>query len=160
MHAPRFSSLMLGFALAAQLGSAAAFAKPLPSDKCALLPASELQTVLGQSFGDPTTSTAPAPYRNVPPGTDCTYAQRSGSGTVLFRIYVDTSPAIAKETFEKLELFFPAKTTLSHLGNAAYIDKSQAIHVLKGSVRFYISVVPAAKDAQLVTLSAWVIKQL
>jgi len=142
------------------IGPVAILAKQLPSDRCALLPASELQKVLGGSFGQPTSHSAPPPYRNVPAGTECDYGAAQGDGETRFIVYVDPSAAIAKETFEKLMMWFPAKSKLAHLGDNAYIDKGGAIHVLKGSVRFYIGVTPDAKDAQLVDLATSVLGRL
>lgn len=161
MRAARYSRVLVGIVVAGLVfGPVALSAKPIPSDKCALLPASELQSALNGAFGKPTSTVAPAPFPNIPTGTDCTYAAAQGSGQVLFRIYVDPSPAIAKDTFAKLSMYYPAKPNPPHVGDSAYIDKSNAIHVLKGSVRFYINAQPAATDAQLVSLATSVAKQL
>ncbi|MBV8171875.1 MAG: hypothetical protein JO219_08100 [Candidatus Eremiobacteraeota bacterium] len=162
MRVFRGSSLRFGLAMAVVVISAlGAIAKPVPQDPCTLLPASELQSILGQAFGKPASTVAPAAYANLPTGTDCTYtSDQNGGGTVLFRIYSDPSPAVAKDAFAKLSLFYPAKSKPPNLGDSAYIDVSEAIHVLKGNVRFYISVKPATKDRQLIDLAGWVVKQL
>jgi len=157
---PRPIGAIVVLAATLLVGPSVLFAKAPPSDRCALLPTSELQSVLAQSFENPSTSTAPSPYAGLPPGTDCTYSAGQSGGQVLFRIYVDPSAAIAKETFLKLSLFYPAKSKPPHLGDSAYIDTSDAIHVLKGSVRFYINVEPAAKAKQLVDLATFVSGQL
>lgn len=161
MRSARFSQTLVGIAVAALLlGPVALSAKTIPSDKCTLLPDSELQTVLNGSFGKPSTSVAPSPFAGIPEGTDCTYAATQGSGQVLFRIYVDPSVATAQQTFQRLAPYYPAKSKPPHLGDSAYIDTSNGIHVLKGSVRFYIQAQPAATEAQLVSLATSVAKQL
>ncbi|MBV8082510.1 MAG: hypothetical protein JO347_10190 [Candidatus Eremiobacteraeota bacterium] len=152
-----FSTILLATVVALALAPAALSAKPVPSDRCTLLPASELQTVLGQSFGKPVETTAPSPFAGIPEGTDCTY---TGGDKVLFRIYVDPSSSVAQQTFARLEPFYPAKSKPPHLGDSAYIDTSQGIHVLKGSVRFYINAGPDAKDQQLIDLATSIAKQL
>ena len=116
-------------------------AKDMPSDMCSLLPQQVLQKTLGQSFGVPEKTTAPPAYPGQLLGTNCHYTdQKSGSHGVVFIVYVDRTPAEAKETFEKLSAWFPATSKPSGIGDTAYIDKNHAIHVLKGSVRFFINV--------------------
>jgi hypothetical protein len=160
MHSARLSRVLFSFTAAVLLvGPAALSAKTIPSDKCTLLPPAELKSVLNTSFGNPSSSVAPSPFAGIPTGTDCTYSAPGGS-VVLFRIYVDPSAATAKETFERLEPYYPAKSKPPRLGDSAYIDTSEGIHVLKGSVRFYINVTPAAQDQQLVTLAESIVKQL
>jgi hypothetical protein len=106
-----------------------------------------LQKTLGQPFGAPEKSTAPAVYRGQPSGTNCNFSdQKSGSQGVRFIVYVDRSPAEAKQTFEKLSVFFPAESKPSGIGDSAYIDDDHAVHVLKGNVRFFINVCSDASD--------------
>jgi hypothetical protein len=106
-----------------------------------------LQKTLGQPFGAPEKSTAPAAYRGQPSGTNCNFSeQKGGSLGVRFIVYVDRSPAEAKQTFEKLSVFFPAESKPSGIGDSAYIDNNHAIHVLKGNVRFFINVSSDASD--------------
>jgi len=141
-------------------------AKDVPSDACAMLPAAQLAKVLEQPFGPPTKSTAPAAYANSPTGTDCTY--QSGSGThrtVLFRIYVESSPAAAKETFNKLSVFYGPNKPVAGNWDSAYLDSKHAIHVQKGNVRYYINLNPigsdtAKADKQLTDLATSVAGQL
>ena len=98
-------------------------------------------------FGAPEKSTAPAAYRGQPSGTNCNFSdQKSGSQGVRFIVYVDRSPAEAKQTFEKLSVFFPAESKPSGIGDSAYIDDDHAVHVLKGNVRFFINVCSDASD--------------
>jgi hypothetical protein len=125
----------------------AAGAKEPPSDVCSLLTPQLLQKTLGQPFGAPEKSTAPAAYRGQPSGTNCNFSeQKGGSLGVRFIVYVDRSPAEAKQTFEKLSVFFPAESKPSGIGDSAYIDNNHAIHVLKGNVRFFINVSSDASD--------------
>lgn len=122
-------------------------AKDLPSDICTLLTPRQLQKTLGQPFGAAEKITAPAAYRGQPSGTDCQFTgQKSGSPGVRFVVYVDRSPAEAKQTFEKLSAFFPAESKPSGIGDSAYIDDDHAIHVLKSNVRFFINVSSGASD--------------
>jgi hypothetical protein len=118
-----------------------AAAKDLPSDMCSLLATQQLQKTLGQPFTAAQKATAPPAYTGQQPGANCDYAgQKSGSLVVTFIVYVDRSPAEAKETFDKLSAWFPATSKPSGIGDSAYIDKNHAIHVLKGSVRYFISI--------------------
>lgn len=140
-------ALALAFFLLA-FGANAAAAKNLPSDVCSLIAPQQLQKTLGEPFGFPVKNTAPPAYSGQAPGTNCLYAdQKSGRHEVVFIIYVDRSPAEAKKTFEKLSALYPAISKPSGIGSSAYIDKNHAIHVLKGSVRFFISAASGASDA-------------
>ena len=141
-------------------------AKDVPSDACVLLPAAQLAKMLEQTFGQPTKSTAPAAYANSPTGTDCTYQTGSGPRrTVLFRIYVESSPAAAKETFNKLSVFYGPNKAVAGNWDSAYLDSRHAIHVQKGNVRYYLNLNPigsdtAKADKQLTDLATSVAGQL
>ncbi|MGA7795230.1 MAG: hypothetical protein WCA19_19495 [Candidatus Acidiferrales bacterium] len=140
-------ALTLAFFLLAFHANAAA-AKDLPSDICSLLAPQQLQKTLGQPFGAPQKATAPSPYMGLNSGTNCQFTgQKSSSQGVTFIVYVDHSPAEAKQTFEKLSAWYPAISKPTGIGDSAYIDKSHAIHVLKGSVRYFIEVGSSASDA-------------
>jgi hypothetical protein len=157
--------LVLGFVLAtfligALIGPIVASAKE-PSTGCALLPVSELQKVLGGSFGAPASSVATPAFAGLPPGTHCEYTAASGGGEVVFIVYVDPSAATAKDTFQKLVPYYSVTSSPPHLGDTAYIDRNNAIHVLQGKVRFYISVTPSPSGSKpLVDLATFVSKQL
>ena len=146
--------------------NSALHAKDIPSDACALLPAAQLAKVLEQSFGPPAKSTAPAAYANSPTGTDCTYQTGSGHHrTILFRIYVESSPAAAKETFNKLSIFYGPNKAVAGKWDSAYLDSRHAIHVQKGNVRYYLNLNPigsdtAKADKQLTDLASSVAGQL
>jgi hypothetical protein len=127
--------------------SNSAAAKDLPSDPCSLLAPDQLQKTFGQPFKAPQKRTAPPAYPGQQPGTNCDFVgQNSGSLHVSFIVYVDRSPAEAKQTFDKLSAWFPATSNPTGVGDSAYIDNSHAIHVLKGSVRYFISVSSPAAD--------------
>jgi hypothetical protein len=141
-------------------------AKEPPSDSCSLLPASQLQKTLRQSFGTPQRGTAPAAYPGLPSGTECDYRSPQGfARMVVFIAYVDPSPALAKQTFDKLSTYFAPKSRRAGIGDSAYIDDAYAIHVLKGRMRYYINIVPIGtftpeKEQQLRDLAAWVAAQI
>jgi hypothetical protein len=135
-------------------------AKDLPSDLCSLLSPQQLQKTLGSPYGAPEKAAAPAAYRGQQPGTNCHYTdQKSDRRGVVFIVYVDRSPAEAKATFENLSAWFPATSKPSGIGDSAYMDKNHAIHVLKGSVRYFINVpsgdsaAAAEKQAQDLAIS-------
>jgi len=139
-------ALSLAFFLLALHANPAA-AKDLPSDICSLLGPQQLQKTLGQPFGPAQKNTAPPAYPGQQPGTNCHYTgQKSSSQDVILIVYVDRSPAEAKQTFDKLSAWFPATTKPSGIGDSAYIDSGHAIHVLKGTVRYYITVSSNASD--------------
>ncbi|MHB8540916.1 MAG: hypothetical protein ACYDCD_08250 [Candidatus Acidiferrales bacterium] len=143
-------AVILGtFLVLAMYSSQAAYAAP-PTDGCSLLTPAQIQKVLGQPFGAPAESKWPPAYGKQPWGTQCQYDSQKGPNTkVTFIVYVDASPSEAKQTFDKLSMWFPPKSKPA-IGDSAYIDGSHAIHVLKGKVRYYISIDPAnerqAKD--------------
>lgn len=129
--------------LLAQIGLAAlvshcAYAGPA-DDACSLLPPSELQKSLGQPFGLPMASPAPPAFPGQSVGTNCQYKAQEGRHTVVFIVYKDSSAAEAKQTFEKLSAWFGAKSKPA-VGDAAYIDTRNAIHVLKGKTRYFIEI--------------------
>jgi hypothetical protein len=155
MRLPRFPlcdlpiALTLAFFLLAFHANAAG-AKELPPDVCSLLAPEQLQKTLGQPYDAADKATAPPAYAGQQPGTNCHYNnQKSGRHAVVFIVYVDRSPAEAKETFDKLSAWYPAISKASGIGDSAYIDKNHAIHVLKGSVRYFINAASGASDTVL-----------
>jgi hypothetical protein len=137
-----------------------------PSDACVMLPAAQLAKVLEQPFGSLTKTMAPAAFPGSPMGTDCTY--QTGKGLprkLLFRIYLESSPAVAKETFNKLSAYFGPNTAVTGNWDNAYLDAGHAIHVQKGKVRYYLNLNPIGTDTpkaerQLKDLATWVAGQL
>jgi hypothetical protein len=153
-------------ALAVFSSNIALQAKDPPSDACTMLSAAQLAKVLGQQFGPPAKSTAPAAFRDSPTGTDCEY--RAGNGqlrSLLFRIYVESSSAAAKATFDKLSKYYGPNTNVAGNWDTAYLDASHAIHVQKGKERYYLKLDPIGDDTakaekQLEDLATWVGGQL
>lgn len=124
-----------------------------PAEGCSLLTAAQIQKVLGQPFGASNESKAPPAYGVKPWGAHCEYASQKGPDVrVTFIVYVDDSAPAAKQTFDKLLMWFAPKSKPA-IGDSAYIDDSHAIHVLKGKVRYYISIDPA-NEKQLQDLAA------
>ncbi len=128
--------------------TAAVQAKDVPSDPCQLLPSAQLSKALGLTFGEPARSTAPAPFRGNVPGTDCTYSTGGErSQELLFRIYVDQTPAVAKTTHDQLSTWYAPNRPVTGAWDAAYLDPKHAIHVLKGKVRYYLDYSASSRDA-------------
>lgn len=120
-----------------------------PSDACSLLTPAQIQKVTGSAFGAPNVTAAPPAFGQQPWGSHCTYTSHSAGHTAVdFIVYSDASPTEAKQTFEKLSLWFPPKSRPA-IGDSAYLDSQGAIHVLRGKTRFYISVSP--RDEKQVT---------
>jgi hypothetical protein len=129
-----------------------------PTDLCSLLAPSQLEKTLGQPFGTPQKSKAPPAYGAQPWGVHCEYTSQKGPDVMVdFIAYEDASASEAKQTFDKLSVWFAPKSKPA-IGDSAYIDASHAIHVLKGRVRYYISIdsggtFTAAKEEQLKDLA-------
>jgi len=112
------------------------------ADGCSLLTPAQIQQVLGQPFGAPKKDQAPPAYGKQPWGSNCRYSSQKGGLTVTFIVYVEASASEAKETFDKLSMWYQAKSKPSGIGDSAYIDSKDAIHVLKGNVRYFIQLDP------------------
>src|SRR5713101_202561 len=112
-----------------------------PADLCSLLPAAELSKTLGQTYDSPQKSIAPRPFPNTAEGTDCTYKRSKDARErkLLFRAYVDPSPSAAADLFARLSKFYGPPTPITGVGDQAYFDKHHGLHVLRGKVRFYIT---------------------
>jgi hypothetical protein len=109
-----------------------------PADRCSLLPAAVLTKALGSTYGAPTKSVAPRPFPNTAQGTDCNY--KASDHGLLFRAYVDPSPAASAELFARLKSFFgKGSTDVAGVGDEAYLDTNRGLHVRKGKVRFFIT---------------------
>jgi hypothetical protein len=132
-----------------------------PSDACSLLPVAQINKITSDTYDVPKKTVAPAPFMNTAAGTDCTYAKSKDvrERTILFRVYVDPSPAAAADLFAKLGAFFGTGTTVPGLGDQAYIDKNHGLHVLKGKVRFFLAM-GEYDQKQVVALANYVIAQL
>lgn len=113
---------------------------------CSLLTPAQIQKLLGQPFTGPTETKAPPAYAQQAAGSNCQYNSQAGKRTLLtFIIYVDGSPAEAKQTFEKLSVWYAPKSKPA-IGDSAYIDSRGAIHVVKGKVRYFISLDPGNEE--------------
>jgi hypothetical protein len=146
-------TVILGAIFTFALGATqAAYGAP-PTDACSMFPASQLQKILGQPFGAPKESKFPPAYGKQPWGTRCEYSSQKGPHVdVTFIVYIEQTASEAKQTFDKLSVWFPAKSKAA-IGDSAYIDTHGAIHVLKGKVRYFISIDPA-NEKQLNDLAA------
>jgi hypothetical protein len=145
--------LMMGALLLLAGGSAQiACAAPAP-DPCSLLTPAQIQQVVGQPFGAPSVAQAPPAYGKQPWGSHCHYSSQKGPDvSVDFIVYVEASSSDAKQTFDKLAMWFRPKSKPA-IGDSAYIDGQGAIHVRKGKVRYYISLEPQ-NEKQMKDLAA------
>jgi hypothetical protein len=128
--------MILGFGFAGQR----ARATDSPQDPCSLLTAAQVSSALGDKYGVPEKSVAPRPFANTVQGTDCQYETVSGQGQVLFRVYFDASATQAADLHTKLKMFFGKNSTPASIGDEAYVDKNDAIHVRKGNARYFLSI--------------------
>lgn len=140
-------------------------AKDLPSDVCTLLTPEQLQKTVHLNFGPAKKTVAPPAFRGQAEGTQCVYSEQRGAPrVVMFIVYADSSPAEATKIFENLSAWYKPTSKPSGIGDAAYIDKDHAIHVLKGNVRFFISPeaggTPDAREKQAQELASFVAAQL
>ena len=135
-----------------------------PADLCSLLPASDLSKALGIPYDPPQKSVAPRPFPNTAQGTDCTYKQSNDATgkKLLFRVYVDPSPAAAADLFSRLSVFYTPPTPVTGVGDKAYFDKSHGLHVLKGKARFFIAMdgFTPGKEKQLETIASQIAAKL
>ncbi len=155
---------------AATLLLAACTAKPAgatqaPTDVCSLLPAASLNTALGQTYGSPQKSVAPAPFAGTVQGTDCNYAPTGAGSALWFRVYFDPSAPAATDLFARLKVFYSPPTPVSGIGDEAYFDPSHGLHVRKGNVRYFLSFrnlgnFTAANQGQLTALASQVAGEL
>ncbi|MFZ0212295.1 MAG: hypothetical protein WBE20_09215 [Candidatus Acidiferrales bacterium] len=149
-----FTALFIFAASTARITSAAPAA-----GGCSMLTPAQIGKVLGQPFGAPAETKAPPAYGNQPWGSHCEYSsQKQSNATVTFIVYVDASPSEAKQTFDKLAFWYRPKSKPA-IGDEAYIDAQGAIHVLKGKVRFYLSI-SSANEKQTTDLAAAIAKSI
>ncbi len=148
MEAMRTLPIVIALAFAITCGNPGLEGKDPPSNACQLLPQAQLTKVMEQPFGAPAKTTAPAASQDGITGTDCTYQTSSGAPRrILFRIYVDPSAAVAKDTFKRLSVFFSPNRAVTGNWDTAYLDSRHAIHVQKGKVRYYLNINPLGADA-------------
>ena len=151
--------LMLGFGFAGPR----ARATDSPKDPCSLLTAAQVSSTLGDKYGPPEKSVAPRPFVNTVEGTDCQYKTASGHDQVLFRVYFDVSSAQATDLHTRLKLFYGKDSSPANVGDEAYVDRNDAIHVRKGNVRYFLSIshgnTPSGRK-QILALAALVAGEL
>ena len=142
MRLPRFLTVqgVVIATLACALGPISLFAKDAPADLCSLLSPAQIEKTLHHPFGQPQKSVAPSPFQGIPEGAQCEYAAQQGGGVkVVLIAYADPSESVAKQTFDKLAMWY-SPVSKPAIGDAAYIDSKGAIHVLKGKVRYYVAI--------------------
>lgn len=126
----------LGVMVALAAAACAAHAATPPADPCTLLSAAEVSRTLSGSYAPPEKSVAPRPFANTVQGKDCHY--RSMGGELLFRIYFDPSPDAATQLFAQLKMFYNPPKPVSGVGDEAYFDSRNGLHVRKGNVRYFL----------------------
>jgi hypothetical protein len=150
--------LIVGFGFTAKK----ALATVSPTDPCSLLTEMQVSSTVGDKYGAPVRSVAPRPFENTVEGTDCQYTG-GGEHHVLFRIYFDVSAAQATDLHARLKMFFGSDSTPATVGDEAYIDRNNAIHVRKGNVRYFLTIphgdTPNGRT-QLLALAALVAREL
>lgn len=124
--------------LAASVILPTARAANAPSDPCTMLGAADVSRIVGEAYNASRSSTAPRPFADTNTGTDCNYSPKGAGDQLLFRIYFDNSPAQASDLHARLKLFYSPATPVSGVGDEAYFDPKNAIHVRKGNVRYYL----------------------
>lgn len=130
-----------------------ATAAEAPADLCSLLPVDVVSKTLGQGYDPPVKTAAPRLFPKTNGGTDCTY--QSKSGNLLFRAYVDPSPAAAVDLFARVRnIWGRGSTTVVGLGDDAYFDVNGGLYVHKGKIRFSVF---GATDKQSRDLASGVI---
>ena len=151
--------MILGFGFAGQR----ARATDSPKDPCSLLTAAQVSSTLGDKYGAPEKSVAPRPFANTVQGTDCQYKTASGQDQVLFRVYFDVSASQATDLHTRLKTFFGKDSTPATVGDEAYVDRGDAIHVRKGNVRYFLTIshgeTPSGRK-QILALAALVAGEL
>jgi hypothetical protein len=136
-----------------------------PADLCSLLPTAVVSKTFGKAYEAPEKSVAPRPFANAAEGTDCNYLSKGAGSKLWFRAYVDPSASAAADLFAQLSKYYGPPTAVTGLGDEAYFDKANALHVRKGKVRFYINLSPMntftpAIEKQLKDLGSWVVGRL
>lgn len=151
--------LLLTVVAGSGFGLRATAATALPADLCSLLPAAQVSQVTGQGYDSPTKTVAPRPFPGTVQGTDCHYKQSKGSAQILFRAYADPSASDATSLFARLSPYYSPQTPVQGLGDQAYLDPKHGLHVLKGSVRFFISM-DTFDEKQIKALATGIVRQL
>jgi hypothetical protein len=152
-------SWLAAILLVTACGAARAAANDPPADVCSLLPAARIGKIIGQAYNEPQKTVAPRPYANTAEGTNCAYKKVGGSGQIVLIVYADPSPSEAATLFAKLGVFYSPQTPVAGLSDKAYFDRNHGLHVLKGRVRFFISM-DNFDEKQAKALAAYVVGRL
>ena len=139
--------LILIVALVMTVGSVRPAKAASQADQCSMLTPNQIQSVIGKPFGAPETTQASPAFGKQPWGLNCRYSSQSGGHVIVSLIvYVEASASDAKQTFDKLMMWYQVRSRPSGIGNSAYIDSRGAIHVLKGKTRYFIQLDPGNED--------------
>lgn len=161
----RFLLILATFLVSACVVQSARASEP-PADLCSLLPAAQVNTILGAAYDSPQKTVAPRFSAGTATGTDCNYkSEDAAASKVLFRGYVDPSADETKWLFLRLSKFYKTTTAVSGLGDEAYFDDAHGLHVRKGKVRLFFNLAPMgdftpAREKQLKDLASSVVAQL
>jgi hypothetical protein len=151
--------IVTAFLVAGVGGSRNAYAAPQATG-CSMLTPAQIQKVLGQPFGAPTQTKASPAYKGQSWGSSCEYRSTRANMRVDFLVYVDRSPSEAKQTFEKLSTW---SSLSSHISKVSVGDEASivghAIHVLKGNVRYAVSI-STERDKQVMDLAVAIAKTI
>jgi hypothetical protein len=131
--------------------------KTSPAADCSLLTPAMLEKVLGVSFRAASPEKALPMYGGAP-GWSCTYhGGIPERARVDFSVYAETSPAKAKQDFDKYAIAADNSKGKPSIGDSAYwvqpTKTTLSIFVLKGKVHFSISMNPGNEN-QLKDLAA------
>jgi hypothetical protein len=145
-------TLLAALALAAVLAGCGAKAPAPDASLCDYLTPAQLQEAIGQPFGEPEAAGAATGGVEVVGSALCTYTSSAGPKAVL-TIFKDSSPEAAKTAFDKFKGNFKVTSEPAGLGDAAYLDEKNFLHLLKGAYRVYLQLTVPGADAA--TLAAY-----
>jgi hypothetical protein len=131
------------------------------AEACSLLSPANVAKAVGHSYDAPLLMGDPRTFDNPKGDTDCNYIPRSVGEPLMLRVFVDQSPEQSTELFDKLKAFHGQVTTISGIGDEAYLDSRHAMRVRKGNVRYYLELSEDAKaDKPVMELAAEVAARL
>lgn len=134
-----------------------------PGNACTWLSPGQLQKMLGHPFDAPKQTSAMPAFQGQTTGTQCEYKSPSGMDVLLIA-YTDRSVDEAKRMFTTLTEGYKPSARTSGVGDDAYVEKPNAIHVRKGKVRYFIQVAtgvnPGDRQALAIELAKTVAAQL
>lgn len=144
------------------LGTGAACSAQSAANNCGLLPRSAVEEVTGIKFHDVSESKAMPAYDGAW-GSNCEFSRMEpfpqGQDTrVDLMIFVESSPAVAKATFDKAAVFMTDHSKPApRIGDSAYWGvgdkKEPTLHVLKGKTHFQLGMSLPADENKVVQLA-------